>query len=76
MAAFHIAEGDEVFLGAALVVGLRAIQPPEPMKATLSLLLADLPGLPMANRENAVLAATPVAALRKVLRFMEGPCAR
>jgi len=51
--------------------GCWAIQPPEPMKAMLSLLLADLPGLPMANCGNAVLAATPVAVVRKVLRFMK-----
>jgi hypothetical protein len=42
------------------------------MKATLSLLLADLPARPMANCGNAVLAAIPVTVLRKVLRLMKG----
>ncbi len=41
------------------------------MNATLTLLLAEAPGLPMANDGNTVLAATvPVAVVRKVLRFM------
>ena len=38
----------------------------------LSLLLADLPGLPMAKRGNAALAAIPVMAVSKVLRFKKG----
>ena len=42
------------------------------MKATLSLLLADLPGLPMANGGKTVLAATPVAVVRKVRRCTVG----
>jgi hypothetical protein len=37
-----------------------------------SLPLADLPGLPMAKRGNAALAAIPVSVLRKTLRFIEG----
>ena len=41
------------------------------MNATFTLLLAEAPGLPMANDGNTVLAATvPVAVVRKVLRFM------
>ena len=37
-----------------------------------SLPLADFPGLPIANRGNAVLAAIPVAVVRNDLRFMIG----
>jgi hypothetical protein len=40
------------------------------VNATLSLPLADLPGLPIANCGNAVLAAIPVAAVRNDLRFI------
>lgn len=37
-----------------------------------SLLFADLPGMPMANRGNAALAAIPVTVVRKVLRLIKG----
>lgn len=43
------------------------------MKATLSFPLADLPGLPIAKRGNAVLAAIPAVVRTKVLRFMGAP---
>jgi hypothetical protein len=42
------------------------------MKAMFSLPLADFPGLPIANRGKAVLAAIPVAVVRNDLRFMSG----
>ena len=42
------------------------------MKAMLSLLLEDLPGLPMTKRGNTALAAIPLIAVSKVLRFKKG----
>jgi hypothetical protein len=46
------------------------------MKAMLSLLLADLPGLPMANDgEIALAASVPAVVERKVLRCMGSPYA-
>lgn len=68
--AVHIAKGDQVLLRAALFVGLLRDPAPEPMKAMLSLLLADFPGLPMAKEGNAELTAATVVLVRKDLRFM------
>ena len=47
------------------------MRPPDPIKATFSLLLADFPGLPMANVDiTEPLASAAADVVRKVLRFM------